>query len=637
MKALRLLVPGRLPGEGHRWWPPTAEDVAFYSAELARCHAWIKAWSPAVPLRWCARWCWRHRLLTVCLIGLAAVVLGAARAGADPSGTGASVGDGNPFIAWMGIKDSHGVPVAKYTLTLNEGSAAKPIYAAIATVDSVVYEIYLVVTTTALWLIKFVLEFKWLGLFAEPFKTIGGGIESAMDKYGLAATALAVLAIIVACTALAGKTAKAFSNIAMGLLMVGVAATIFANPLAELVGSDGLLAKGRDTGMQIATSVSGGKGTDTDAMVAQMADRFLRSPTQMINFGKVSDSISRTCQEAWSNGIKNGHGDNLKDDMQLCDKKEGQQLHDKSMANPASILAGLVISEMLGVFLVAFACYFIWHVVRAAVHALLFAAIAPAAFAVGVIPGGPQTFALKTVLDCLMAFAAMVVYTAAFGAYNVVLDRIYQDSGGNVIKAMFLTALVLAFGFAFFGPLRRMFDRQRDTMAAKLSGGGGASAGGGRGLLQRAADVSRLRNDLRRKPKPDDDDGDNPRNPPRIDSESDSASASGGGGPSGGGPSGGGPSGGGGGGGGAGASSGGPSGGGGGEPDSGATYLDGDAAPVSGGRRSSVPAGEPAYADSGSRGGDRLAAAMRLYRATRGDASPPAGADSSRHALSEAA
>lgn len=49
----------------------------------------------------------------------------------------------------------------------------------------------------------------------------------------------------------------------------------------------------------------------------------------------------------------------------------------------------------------------------------------PAAFAVGVIPGGPQTFALKTVLDCLMAFAAMVVYTAAFGAYNVVLDRVY--------------------------------------------------------------------------------------------------------------------------------------------------------------------------------------------------------------------
>ncbi|MCC5582378.1 hypothetical protein IMZ11_43035, partial [Microtetraspora sp. AC03309] len=210
------------------------------------------------------------------------LVLGAAAAWADP-GTGSNNADGgNVLISWMGIKDSDNVPVAKYSLTLNEGGWNDPISTAFAKVSSISYEIYLCVTTTALWLIKFVLEFQWLRLFTVPFQTIGRGVTETMDRFGLAATALAILAIVVVVTALLGKTAKAFSNIAMGMLMIGIAATIFANPLSELVGPDGLLAKGRDTGLEIATSVSDGAmskkgdGANVDAMVARLADRFLR-------------------------------------------------------------------------------------------------------------------------------------------------------------------------------------------------------------------------------------------------------------------------------------------------------------------------------------------------------------------------
>ena len=110
------------------------------------------------------------------------------------------------------------------------------------------------------------------------------------------------------------------------------------------------------------------------------------------------------------------------------------------------------------------------------------------------IPGGPQTFAWKTVLDCAVAYAAMVIFTAAFGAYNVILDQVFKEST-NAIQSIFMTALVLAFGFAVFGPLRRMFDRQRDTMAAKL--GGGAMGGrGGRSLLHKTADLARIREEI---------------------------------------------------------------------------------------------------------------------------------------------
>ncbi|MDZ4264849.1 MAG: hypothetical protein U1D00_03955, partial [Mycobacterium sp.] len=355
---------------------------------LDNAHRWIRGWTPAAPLRWCGR----HRLITAALGGaLALLLIGTATAWADP-GTGNSSDAGNLLISWMGIKDSDGVPVAKYTLTLNEGGWDDPASTMFAKVASISYEIYLCITATALWLIKFVLDFQWMSLFTIPFQTIGRGVTDAMDRFGLAATALAVLAIVVVCTVLVGRTAKAFSNIAMGMLMIGVAATIFANPLSELVGPDGLLAKGRDTGLEIATSVSDGTlskqgdGANIDQMVSRLADRFLRSPTQMINFGTVADSISRKCREAWSAGINNERGDKLKDDIKGCDSDKGEAMHQKSMGNPAAIMVPLSICGLLAAFLVAFACYFVWHVVKAAVQAMLYAALAPPAFAIGVIP-----------------------------------------------------------------------------------------------------------------------------------------------------------------------------------------------------------------------------------------------------------
>lgn len=601
----------------------TAMWVGAREDQLLRWRNSIRAWTPWSPVRWC----WRHRWITALLLGAAALLWGAAVAWADP-GTGSAAGEGNPMIAWMGITDSQGAPVAKYTLTLNEGSIARPDMVPFAVLASWAYETYVCLIATALWLIKFVLSFEWLQIFTEPFQTIGDGITDAMDKFGLAPTALAVLAIIVACTALAGKVAKAFSNIALGMLMIGVAATIFAHPLGELIGPDGMLAKGRDTGLQIASSVSGGAlhtksgGADTDALVSSLADRFLRKPTQMINFGEVSDSISRKCEEAWTNGIKKGHGDGLKDDMKECDDKEGKRLHAKAMASPAAILVSLNVFGWVSLFLIAFACYFVWHVVRTAVHAMLFAALAPPAFAIGVVPGGPQTFAWKTVLDCAMAYIAMIVYVAGFGAYNVILDNVFKSTN-NPAKAIFITALVLAFAFAFFGPLRGMFDNTRDKMAAKL---GGASAGRGPsfnpGLLSKAADVSRLAEDMRRRfgkgDKDSDSDGDLARRPVKIDD----------GAPSGSGPT-------------ASDGSGRP------EP---VTVSDdfvtqsagtsttgpGDNGSNSGATGGQAPASRPIPDSAGShtRTSDRLGEAMRIYRATRGGSG---GSVAPRHAMSESA
>lgn len=599
--------------------PAAAAEVRL--DQLVARSRWIRAWTPAVLLRCCRR----HRLVTLLMLaGFVAMMIGAACAFADP-GTGADTGGGDVIISWMGIKDSDGVPVAKYTLTLNQGGWDAPIYATWATVDSFVYEIYLDITTSALWLIHFVMTFEWLNLFTGPFEHIGRGVDDAMDQFGLAPMALAVLAIVAVATALAGRTAKAVSNLAMGLIMVGLAATVFAHPLGELVGPNGLLAKGRDTGLQIATSVSDhempkqGGSANVNIMVERLADRFLRKPTQMINFGEVSDSVSRKCREAWSKGVKQGHDDKLKDDIAGCDKDKGPAMHQKSMGSPAAVMVPLVMCGLLSLILVAFACYFVWHVVRAAVQAMLYAALAPPAFAIGVIPGGAQMFAWKTILDAAMAFTAMIIYTAAFGGYNVILDHVFKES--NAVKAIFLTALVLAFGFAFFAPLHRILDRSRDSIAARISGG---SAGGSqRSWLNRAADMSRVKQEVGHAFGRGKNSRNGERDPGKIDSESDASSSSAGNAPANTGPQPGSVS----------ASS--------------STRVDdfvGQGTPADsaggGGSTANGGGGQPTQPSASSPGHnrERLAEAIRLARAARGGGSGGASAHGSgRHALSEAA
>lgn len=570
----------------------------------------------------CWQWIRQHKLITAWVMVLAGLAIRAIPDAAADPGTGGGKGEGNPYIAWMGIKDSDGAPIAKYTLTLNQGNIADPVTKAFAWLDSALYEFYKCITASALWLIKFVLEFTWLTWLSRPFQMIGKAVNEAVTRYGIASVALAVMALIVVWAMLSNRIARAFSNLMVGLLMVGLAATVFANPLAELVGPDGLLASGRDKGLEIAVSMSGGTVAkqgdklNVDDMISQLADRFLRAPTQAINFGQGVDSISRACQKAWTDGINNGHGDTLKDDVWKCDKKAGDRMHDVSMSNPAGMLVGILMASGLAVFLVVFACYFVWHIVRAAVHAMTFAVLASLAFALAAIPGGPQTFAWRTVLDCAIAYIAMVIYTALFGGYNVVLDSVYKQAS-NPIQSLFYTALFLVLGLAVLGPIRKMLDRGRDTAAAKL--GNASVSSGGKSWLSRAADMAQIKNALpKRSPKRVDD---NPPNNPPVQASSTSTSPA------------------------EDAST---------DSSVGASVADSDAASTSTGSSSTDSAGSATTTPSASphtsqvsyisresaaAAHDRLAEAMRIQRGfrTRGGPAPTPGSGAPRHAMVEAA
>jgi hypothetical protein len=437
---------------------------------------------------------WRRVWLWLCLaatvLGVAAVA-GAPVAAAD-DGTGAGTDlKGEPLIAWMGIKDSHGAPVAQYTLSLNHGSFSDPVAKVFAEIDGVLYESFLIVATTALWLIKKVMSFDWLNIFAVPFTKLSHAVDAALAQTGLATAALAVLGIVAGLAMLSGKVAKGASQIGMGLLIVALAATVFAHPMARLTGPNGWLANGRDDGLRLASMMAGDRPSEAtaeanvDNMVALLADRFIRIPTQLINYGRVSDSVSRECADAFSRSITDGRGDKAKDDLGNCDKRVGKKMHDHAMANPASILVGLNLTCLIAVFLIAFAGYFGWKILRCAMHAMMYAAMTAPAMAIGVIPGGLQSFAWKTAIDLALSYLAMVFYAAFLGGYIVVLKQIY-DGHDQTAAPLFITALALVLGIAAIGPVQKVLERQRDTWATKLGQTPAHASSGGAHLLTKA-------------------------------------------------------------------------------------------------------------------------------------------------------
>ena len=151
-------------------------------------------------------------------------------------------------------------------------------------------------------------------------------------------------------------------------------------------------------------------------------------------------------------------------------------MHAKTMDSPPASLASLVMVSLLGGDADRFQLFFrlARHPHRGACAALR--RPGPPAFAIGgVIPGGPRLFAWKTVLDCLMAYAAMIIYVAAFGAYNAIprpglhlhLQRHRSDFPHRADPGVRVRLLRAA------APHVRPATR---LLAARISGGAGGSA-----------------------------------------------------------------------------------------------------------------------------------------------------------------
>jgi len=262
-------------------------------------------------------------------------------------------------------------------------------------------------------------------------------------------------------------------------------------PLAELIGSGGLLAQGRDIGVQLSTALSPDSqsvsGRDmVHRLSANLADRFARTPTMVWNFGADLDGPGYRCGDLWSAAINAGNLDKVKDAVKAC--PQGQRLHDYATSGSSQQLTTGFMAVVFALAVLVVFGYLCYNVVILALSALFWAIVAVFAAVAGLIPGPAQTLAVKAALDAIFSWIGMAIYVAVVGVVGALSAALFNATGDSMVTMPLVTMLLIAVFFA----LRRVragLTSIRDNAATK-TGVLGRSAGPATGPLAPAADAS---------------------------------------------------------------------------------------------------------------------------------------------------
>ncbi|MEU0502359.1 hypothetical protein [Nocardia sp. NPDC005998] len=431
------------------------------------------------PRRWATRILLGLFLLFVCPILLGAVA--SAETGART--TGSSVGSA---LGWTHVKDSSGVELSSYMFATDHGSVLHPGNTAVSLVLGLEFAGWKILVTTAIWLIGYALSFQWLNIVSKPLQGVAHSLTGQIATPIMLVTAATIGAFFVAWFVTRGFYAKATMQV---VTMVGVAilGPIFlAEPLADVLSSDGLLAEGRDLGISVAAGLNGNGNADPSHSVATMqatlADNFARRPLQVWNYGHVVDE-QPACKSAWSAGMSAGNEDRVKNSISSC----GDRVAKESVDNPnfEQIATGLLLL-LAGTVLLAFGAVLAIKVIRAALDTIYHGLMSIFGFAAGGFVYGPtQTFLVRNMVDGVIAAARMTAFTIFLGVYVLILGDLFRLAGDQVMVVFVIGAIVMIIAILQLGKLSKSLDKgnewvaNRFALAIQGSGGGRASGSGG--------------------------------------------------------------------------------------------------------------------------------------------------------------
>ncbi|MGI5223096.1 hypothetical protein [Nocardia sp. CA-290969] len=445
---------------------------------------------------------WRRRILC-CLaaLGVFTVVpggLGAVAVAQDGSGvTGVSRMDG---VAWMNIRDSAGVGLADYSFVSDHGGLLDPGATIMWTLIGLEFVGYMVIVTTAIWFIGYALSFAWLDLFAGALRGTADALAAQLATPAVLITAAAIGAFFVAWFTVRGFHSRAAVQ-TLTMLAVAILGPLFlAAPLAGALGSDGVLARGRDVGVAIAAGLNGSAAPDTDAQLStlqvQMADNFARRPVQVWNFGHIVDDRS-ACAAAWSAGMTAGDTERTQRALDACGDTAAAAA---TRPRAGQLGTGLVLLVSAAILLL-FAVILSVRLIKAALDAVYQGFLAIFGFAAGGFVYGPtQTFLVRNLVNSGIAAARMCAYTVFVGVYLLFLGNLFQQARGQVVAVIVIAAVVEIVAILQMGRLSKSLTRGSGWVANRfalavqgapagsggsalgMGGGAGKGSGGGSGM-----------------------------------------------------------------------------------------------------------------------------------------------------------
>ncbi len=388
-------------------------------------------------------------------------------------------------LGWMNITDSNGVPLSSYTFASNRGSLLNPGYTVLWTLIGLEFVGYMAIVTTAIWIIGFAFGFTWLDMFANALNGVAAALSRQLATPMMLITAATIGTFFVAWFIVRGFPSKATMQVITMLGVAIIGPVFLAEPLADVLSSDGLLTQGRDVGISVAAGLTGDNNPNPVLLVKTMqedlADNFARKPVQVWNFGQVVDNYA-ACESAWSSGVLSGKDDNILKGIKQCNSAAYARADNPSMGQVGTGLILLVCATLL----LAFAIYLALKVIKAAMNTIYHGFMSIFGFAAGGFIYGPtQTFLVRNIVDGLIAAARMTVFTIFLGVYILFMSNLFDQAQGQVMSVIVIACVVEIVAISQVRRLNSSLSRGNDWIANRFSlaiqGGGGGSGGGGGG------------------------------------------------------------------------------------------------------------------------------------------------------------
>ncbi|MGW0179017.1 hypothetical protein [Nocardia sp. NPDC003345] len=448
-----------------RWYPDTV---------VARAKAWLDGKR------------WRRRLLWI-LIAVFALVVFPGVVGTvamAQTSSGVSQIDG---LSWMNVRDSNGVPLSSYMFASDKGGLLNPGNTVLWTIISILFVGYITIVTTSIWIVGFTMSFTWLDMFGDALTGVADAFTHQIATPAVMFTAATCGSFFVAYFIVRGFPGKATMQV-VTLVGVAVLGPIFlAEPLADVLSSDGLLTQGRDLGISVAAGLNGDNSPNPTQLVTvlqqDMADNFARKPVQVWNFGHIVDNYP-ACESGWSSGVLSGNDGNVREAMKSCDKAAYSRTQTPTMGQVGTGLILLVCATLL----LAFAIYLSLKVMKAALNTIYHGFMAIFGFAAGGFVYGPtQTFLVRNVVDAFVAAARMTVFIVFLAIYMLFMGNLFNQANGQVMSVIVIACVVEVVAISQIRRLNKSLSRGNDWIANRFSlsiagsGGGSGSGGGGGG------------------------------------------------------------------------------------------------------------------------------------------------------------
>ncbi|PPG77483.1 hypothetical protein C5D98_14970 [Rathayibacter rathayi] len=378
------------------------------------------------------------------------------------------------------VTDSHGIPADKYTvLPFDRGDLLNWNKLSNSWWISSAWDFNYFLLKQCIWLFQWTLSFEWVDMVSAPAQLLGDGLESIIGELNIIPLALMIAAVVCGLAIVRGKYASGFLNILISCLFaIAVAAGgVLHNPVESVVGENGALHSAADAGGELAVRITNdgtlpaGSTDDISGMIdqsvsQQLVDIFLRTPTQLVAFGKVLDGNCSTVFDNAMTNVKVGDtGDNsVRDAVSACDPAAAQFIKNP---NGQLITLWVVGGAMMCLFSLAIVMVLIlfWTVIVAAYKAisLIFKGV------LAILPTADRASVWYTAFDVLTALAMVAVSLIFLAAYlRFVIMYMTASAFMGIGQFVLVDALFLG-GVILVIRIRKGLKRAGKNMADRLT------------------------------------------------------------------------------------------------------------------------------------------------------------------------